>query len=67
MEPCWHRPGRMTRRGTMTCRHCGVAVEFCPCTDAGYRHYDPKCLACRGSMWVAVVRSWRAKLLELVA
>lgn len=54
---CWHRPGPYSPSGTyVTCRHCGVAIEFCPCVGPTYRSVDDDCPACRGSMWVAVVR-----------
>jgi hypothetical protein len=62
---CWHRPGR-TRNGVMTCRHCGVAIQWCPCAQSGspYRSVDHGCRCCQGSQFVAVVRSERSKFAE---
>lgn len=57
---CWHQAGRQTRRGVVTCRHCGVAIEYCPCTGETFRHVDHNCRYCHGSMWVAIVRGPRA-------
>ncbi len=61
---CWHRPGRTTRAGTVTCRSCGVAIENCLCVGQWSRAVDAQCAACGGSGWVATVRGWRAKLAE---
>ena len=61
---CFHRPGRM-RGAIVTCRYCGVAIEYCPCTGDHWRRVDPDCPGCGGSMWVAIVRGWRAKLADL--
>jgi hypothetical protein len=58
---CWHRPGRIIGRA-MTCRHCGVAIDWCPCIGIHFRSVDDGCGACLGSMWVAIVRSRREKL-----
>jgi hypothetical protein len=55
---CWHRPGHMIGR-TRCCRYCGVGIEECPCSYYG-RYPDGECTACRGSAWVAIVRSARA-------
>lgn len=49
---CWHR-GRARGRGHV-CRHCGVALEECPC--AIHRQPGDDCSYCQGSGWVAVVR-----------
>lgn len=67
MQPCWHRPGRLTRSGAVTCRHCAVAVEECPCVDETHRKVNSQCEACFGGGWVAIVKGWRTKLRELVA
>jgi hypothetical protein len=57
MIHCWHRPGRMSPSGAyVTCRHCGVLIDWCPCVGPHYRSVDVGCTACHGSMWVAVVR-----------
>jgi hypothetical protein len=61
---CFHRPGRSTKSGIVTCRHCGVAIEQCSCVGQWSRSVDHNCTACLGSMWVAIVRGWRAKLSE---
>ena len=61
---CWHRPGRRTARGTVTCRFCGVAIEECLCVGQWARSVDHSCLPCGGSGWIATVRAWRAKLAE---
>ena len=67
MLQCWHRPGRVTRRGSVLCRYCSVQIDWCPCVDVTFRHVNHDCGACFGSMWVAVVRGWRSKLWELAA
>jgi hypothetical protein len=64
---CWHRPGRSTRSGLVTCRHCGVGIEECPCVGQWSRSVDHDCFACCGSMWVAIVRGKLAKLEEAYA
>jgi hypothetical protein len=64
---CWHRPGPYTRNHNVTCRHCGVIIEYCPCVNETFRKCDPNCRCCRGSMWVAVARSRTQKLREYVA
>jgi hypothetical protein len=61
---CFHRPGRSTKSGIVTCRHCGVAIEQCSCVGQWSRSVDHNCTACLGSMWCAIVRGWRAKLAE---
>ena len=63
---CWHRPGRRTRSGTVTCRTCLVAVEECLCVGPWSRSVDHDCSACGGSGWVSIVRGWRAVLREFV-
>jgi hypothetical protein len=67
---CWHRPSKQIRSSYVTCRHCGVVIEECPCVPAGARKVDDKCPACLGSGYVAFVRSryarYREALLELV-
>jgi hypothetical protein len=60
---CWHRPGRLIRT-TRTCRNCGVAIEQCPCVNY-FRTPDPFCYCCFASGWVALVRGYRTKLLDL--
>jgi hypothetical protein len=52
---CWHRPGRMVGN-VRTCRHCGVAIEECPCVEYRVVKGGATC-ACEGSGWVAIVRS----------
>lgn len=60
MMLCWHQPGRMSLSGKLvTCRHCGVAIEYCPCVGPTFRSLNHDCTLCLGSMWVAVVRGWR--------
>lgn len=61
---CWHRPGP-PRGAWVKCRHCGVAIEECPCVKL-HRAPDPNCRACDGSMWVSIVRSERQKFAEYV-
>lgn len=61
---CWHRAGRIVGRW-LTCRHCGVAIEECPCVSY-HRVVDESCWCCFGSGYVAIVRSYRAKLRELI-
>lgn len=61
---CWHRPGRAAGRW-MTCRHCGVAIEWCPCV-LNYRNVNARCRICSGSGWVAIVRSQKAKFAEYI-
>jgi hypothetical protein len=63
---CFHRPGRVTRRGVVTCRNCGAGIEYCPCVGETFRHCVKGCRYCWGSMWVALVRSRLAKLREVV-
>lgn len=63
---CWHRPGRQTRSGSRTCRHCGIWIEYCPCVGDYFRKVDDDCLYCCGSGWVAVVRSAAAMARELL-
>lgn len=58
---CWHRPGRAFRQYRL-CRHCGIAIEECPCVDWG-RSPGQHCSACEGSGWVSVVRS-RGRMLR---
>lgn len=62
---CWHRPGRMVRQ-TVTCRHCGVAIEMCPCVGPYLRSVDSDCRACHGGGWVSLVRGAVAKFREYV-
>lgn len=64
---CWHRPGRTLRSGSVVCRFCGVVIEWCPCVAPYYWAVDHECPACRGSMWVSVVRSSRAKFEEYLS
>lgn len=67
MNPdCFHRPGIVTRQGTVTCRNCGVAIEYCPCLDLYGRKCDPDCHACLSSMWVSIVRGRRSKIREVL-
>lgn len=54
---CWHRPGRVIPNKGWLCRHCGVAIEECPCEPRKRR--EPPCPCCDGSKWVAIVRSRR--------
>jgi hypothetical protein len=61
---CWHRPGRATRSGTVTCRNCGVAIEQCACVGPWSRSVNHNCAGCFGSGWCAIVRGWRSKLVE---
>lgn len=61
---CWHRPGRKTKSGIITCRHCGVAIEGCPCEGQWYRSANPDCPCCFGSAWLAIVRGKMAKMAE---
>jgi hypothetical protein len=61
---CFHRPGKRTKSGIVTCRHCGVAIEECLCVDIWSRSVDPNCYCCGGSMWVAIVRGRLAKIQE---
>ena len=61
----FHRTGRMVR-GIVACRHCGVAIEYCPCVGPHFRSVDHDCNACHGSMWVAIVRGNRAKIAEVM-
>jgi hypothetical protein len=63
---CWHRPGKLTRSGIVTCRNCGVAIEWCPCVGPHFRSVDHDCSACRGSMWVAIQRGRAAKFREYI-
>ena len=65
-QECFHRPGK-TVRGIVTCRHCRVAIEFCPCVNETFRKVDDNCAACLGSMWVAIVRGRAEKFKEFVA
>lgn len=60
---CFHRPGRIIGH-TVTCRRCGVAIEYCPCVGPHFRSVDDHCHACNGSMWVAIVRSAATKFRE---
>lgn len=62
---CWHRPGGKVG-STVTCRHCRVAIEICPCVDEFERKVNDHCPLCRGSMWLAVVRSARAQFAQLL-
>jgi hypothetical protein len=64
---CWHRPGRTLASKTVVCRHCGVAIEYCPCVDDTYRKCNRNCSACGGSMWVAIVRGWRAAIATIIS
>jgi hypothetical protein len=50
----------------VTCRHCGVLIEQCPCVKL-FRSVDDECRCCNGSMWVAVVRGRIAKFAEFLA
>lgn len=63
---CWHRPGKMVRN-CLTCRHCGVAIEECPCMPVTARKVDDNCPACLGSGFVAIVRTRYAKYREEIA
>lgn len=65
MQFCWHRPGKMVR-STVTCRTCGVAIDWCPCVGPHFRSVDDHCKACGGSMWVAIVRGRIGKFRELL-
>lgn len=60
---CWHR--LMIRGKHQVCRHCGVAVEECPCVS-GYRSPKDGCRCCSGSGWVAIVRGQIEKFIEYV-
>lgn len=60
---CWHRAGR-TIGHTVTCRHCGVAIEYCPCVGPHFRSVDTDCDLFNGSMWIAIVRGAAEKFLE---
>lgn len=59
---CWHRPGRRTRSFLM-CRHCGVAIEECPCVKWNRSPADD-CPLCQFSGWIATVRIERARFAE---
>ena len=64
---CWHRPGRVTRSGVVTCRYCGVAIDWCSCVNTfTFRNAIPDCDICEGSWWVAVIRGQRDKFAEFV-
>lgn len=39
------------------CRHCDIAIEYCPCTAPYFRRVDKDCQYCHGSMWVGMIRS----------
>lgn len=57
---CFHQ---LRIRGRLhLCRHCGVAIEECPCFQN--RVPDGKCDLCLGSGWLATVRSDRQKFME---
>lgn len=56
---CWHRPG-VVRGVWVTCRHCGVAIERCPCAGEYERKVNSDCVMCGGSTWVSFVRSAKA-------
>lgn len=62
---CWHKAGRQTRGGIVTCRHCGIGVEECPCLTWS-RSPNDECPMCEGSGWVAMVRSRRATLVQIL-
>jgi hypothetical protein len=64
IRDCWHRPGRLTRGRVRLCRFCGVALEECPCEPR--KRKDGPCPCCQGSEWVAIVRSRRAKIAEVL-
>ena len=57
MVPCFHRPGRMTRTQTVTCRNCSIAIEECPCVDETHRKVNRDCVA-------PGVRDWFLHLLS---
>lgn len=59
---CWHMPGRLTRRGAVKCRNCGVLIEYCPCVGETYRSVNHDCRYCFGSMWVGVAPGWKSIL-----
>ena len=67
MFECWHRPGPL-KHGVRICRHCGVAIEPCPCVDQfTFRKLDDRCTICNGSGWVAIVRGRNEKFQEALA
>lgn len=53
------------RGKVVTCRHCLVAIEYCPCTGEYFRKVEADCRYCHASMWVGVVRSQRAMAAQL--
>lgn len=57
---CWHRA--RARGSILVCRHCGVAVEECPCVTN--RVPTAGCTYCDGSGYVALVRGKREKFAE---
>lgn len=64
---CWHLPGRQIRPEVLACRHCGVAIEECPCVPVlAHKVYEnfPTCL---GSGFVAILRSRYTKYREAIA
>ncbi len=62
---CWHRPGRVLRGEIRQCRHCGVAIEECPCVVL-QRNVMPGCTACEGSGWVGILRSKSAAVKQML-
>ncbi len=78
---CWHRSGRVllaevwrsgevVRPEIRACRHCGVAIEECPCVQYRVSKLGSNCPACEGSGWVGILRSKRETIkqaLDLVA
>lgn len=59
---CWHRPGPVIRGDVHKCRHCGVAIEECPCVEYRISKLGSNCPACEGSHWVGIIRSKRDTL-----
>lgn len=65
---CWHRCGRVRyfrRVAFRVCRHCGVPVEECPCATWG-RMPARDCPCCEGSGWVAIIRSKRQTVCDVI-
>lgn len=61
MIKCWHR---LRIRGKHhVYRHCGVAIEPCPCVT-WMRSPDSHCPLCEGSGYLATVRSENARFTE---
>jgi hypothetical protein len=54
------------KRRVQTCRHCGVAIEQCPCVSHFRAAGAQDGPACEGSGWAGLVRSKHAALVEVL-